>query len=126
MNFSSQAHDERYLSILSRMRSSDVYHRSAAYLLALADLPADAIFNFCLSHIKYKAILEGWQTSSTLKTTRLLFNLWNGISYDIAAENPEETASYYVVDEIFSNYEYAPWFMEAVKIRFELDDDSDC
>lgn len=126
MNFMNRSHKECYLTLLSRMRTNDAYHRSAAYLMALANLPANAVFNFRLSHIKHEAIFEGWQTSSTLKTTRLLFNLWNGTSCDVAAERPEETCYYYTVDEIFSNYEYAPWFMEAVKIRFELDDDSDC
>lgn len=122
MNFRDLSHKERYLNLLSKMRTNDAYHRSAAYLMALADLPADAVFDFRLSHIRHEAILDGWQTSSTLKTTRLLFNLWNATSCDFAADNPEKTASYYAVDEIFSNYEYAPWFMEAVRIRFEWDD----
>lgn len=101
------------------------YHRSAAYLMALANLPVERVFDFDLRHIKHEAIFEGWQTSSTLKTTRLLYNLWNGTSYDVAAENPNETSCYYTVDEIFSNYEYAPWIMEAVRIRFEWDVGSD-
>jgi hypothetical protein len=28
---------------------------------------------------------------------------------------------YYAVDEILDNYEYYPWFMEAIRIRFEWD-----
>ena len=93
MNFRDLSHKERYLNLLSKMRTNDAYHRSAAYLMALADLPADAVFDFRLSHIRHEAILDGWQTSSTLKTTRLLFNLWNGTSCDLAADNPEDTAS---------------------------------
>lgn len=123
MKFRDIFHKKRFLHILSKMRYNDAYHRSAAYLIALADLPADRVFDFRFSHIKHEAILEGWQTSSTLKTTRLLYNLWNGTNYDMASEKPEETSQYYSVDEIFSNYEYAPWFMEAVRIRFEWDDD---
>ena len=45
-----------------------------------------------------------------------MFNLWNGS----ASDSDEEilNSSLYSVEEIFSNAEYAPYFYEAVKIRF--------
>ena len=117
MMFQNEKHKERYVALLNRMKKNDAYHRSAAYLMALANLVPDDVFDFDLDGIKREGLYEGWQTSSSTKATRLMFNLWNGCTEDEFG-NPE-TAPYYAVDEIFCNYEYAPFFFEAIRIRFE-------
>lgn len=119
MKFRSEDHKERFLSILARMKRQDPYHQSAAYLMALVPMRATDVFDFEEDGIKHEGLYADWQTHSSRKATRLMFSLWNGCYQDHAAENPEETSSYYTVDEIFSNGEYAPWFYEAIKIRFE-------
>ena len=37
---------------------------------------------------------------------------------DRVADEPARTACYYAVDNIMDNYEYFPWFIEAINIRF--------
>ena len=118
MKFKDRDHEERYHKILVRMRKNDEYHRSAAYLMALAHLPPEEIFDFDRSWVKHSCLLAGWQTSSSRKASRLLLNLWNGTHEDHAADNPDGTACYYTVDAIMDNHEYFPWFVEAIRIRF--------
>ena len=125
MKFKNRLHVEKFYEILSRMRHNDVYHLSAAYLMALADLYPEDVFDFENDWIRHEGLYKGWQTSSSRRTSRLMFNLWNGCHQDHAADCPEKTSRYYVVDEILDNYEYFPWFMEAIKIRFEWVDFDD-
>ena len=119
IKFKDAEHKELFLKILSEMKRDDPYHRSAAYLMALVPMPVGDVFDLRLSHIKPEGLYAGWQTSSSRKATRLMLNLWNGCHVDYAADHPEKTSCYYVVDEILDNYEYFPWFIEAIRIRFE-------
>lgn len=119
MKFKNEEHKARYAEILARMKRDDAYHRSAAYLMALADLVPGDVFDFENDCIRHEGLYAGWQTGSSRKATRLMFNLWNGCYEDKAADEPEKTSGYYAVDEIFYNHEYAPYFYYAVLIRFE-------
>lgn len=72
------------------------------------------------SSIKIETALQhGWQTGTSYKTTRLLMNLWNGWRYDSYTDDPEENSASadYVVDEIFT-CSYAPYYWEAIRLRF--------
>lgn len=119
MKFKNSDHEQRFLQLLSRMKNRDAYHRSAAYLMALVPMAASDVFDFEDDCIRHEGLYADWQTHSSLKATRLMFNLWNFTHEDHAADNPEETSRYYTVDEIFSNREYAPYFYEAIRIRNE-------
>lgn len=119
MRFQDDNHEQRFFQLLSQMKSKDAYHRSAAYLMALVPMVADDVFDFRLSHIKHEGLYAPWQTGSSRKATRLMFSLWNGTYQDHAAEFPEDTSCYYTVDEVLNNHEYFPWFIEAIRIRFE-------
>ena len=119
MNFVDKEHFERYENVLSRMRRDDAYHKAAAYLMTLVPLQYADVFDFENDWIKHEGLFEPWQSHSSRKATRLMYNLWNGCYQDRAAEEPEKTSGYYAVDEIFSNWQYAPAFFEAIKIRFE-------
>ena len=121
MIFRDNDHKESFEKIMQRMKHNSPYHRSAAYLMALANMPADEVFNFTFGCIRHEGLFAPWQTSSSRHATRLMFNLWNGCHQDHASDDPDASSGYYAVDEIFSNREYAPWFYEAVKIRFEMD-----
>ena len=37
MKFQDKEHEQRYINLLNKMKKHDCYHRSAAYLMALAD-----------------------------------------------------------------------------------------
>lgn len=125
MKFHSEKHEQQYHALLSKMKRNDPYHRSAAYLMALADLVPSDVFDFEEDGIRHEGIFAGWQTSSSRRTTRLMFNLWNGWAYneEFDPDHLENlTASTdYAVDNIFCDYEYAPFFYEAIRIRFEWD-----
>ena len=55
-----------------------------------------------------------WLYGTSQKTCRLAFNLWNGRTSD--SEN-DSASPYYAVDEIF-NCEYAPYYWQAIKLRY--------
>ena len=126
IKFRNVKHEERFFNILSRMKKEDPYHLSAAYLMALADLVPESVFNFDNDCIIPEGLYAGWQSSSSRRATRLMYNLWNGCYRDLAADNPERTSCYYAVDEIMYDHEYFRWFIEAIRIRFEwIDYDDD-
>ncbi len=48
-----------------------------------------------------------------------MFNLWNGWAYDEDDLDKRIPSIDYAVDNIFCEAEYAPYFYEAIRIRFE-------
>ena len=74
--------------------------------------------------IKPEVITEGWQTGTTVKLTRLAFQLFTdgtptALSFD---ENDKQTEDFsecsrYSVSDIFC-CGFAPFFVEAVKLRY--------
>lgn len=123
IKFRSEEHENRYYEILARMGSTDEYHRAVAYLIALDTdcyKHVDSLYDFAEHGIKpWGALNQAWQTGTSVKTTRLIFNLWNTRCYDLDDENREmkESARKYTVDEIFSS-SLAFWYFEAVKLRY--------
>ncbi len=118
MIFKDDNHKKAFYHLIDKMQlnHSDPERVALAYLLSLNE--------DCRSHIKdlyefeERAILtEGlnkeWQTHTSIKTTRLAFNLYNGYSYD----EQEETSEYYTPVHLFA-CSYAPYFWEAIKIRY--------
>ena len=69
------------------------------------------VYNFDKHLIKTECLKEPWQTNGTLKALRLAFNLWNGYT-------EEEKEVYSTPYEIFDNH-WAPYFVEAIKLRFK-------
>lgn len=132
--FSGKKHEDLFYELFKQMKRKDCYHGSAAYLLSLDNVVQDHIhrvFDFKEDVIKPECLYEAWQTGTSKKTTRLLFNLWNGTFKDPErpAEDEEEpdedeaeqerarTAMYYTIDEIFS-CSYAPYYWQAIQLRF--------
>ena len=129
MKFYDEEHKAKYEEFCEKMKYLDCYHHSLAYLLALDRVcrqhTAD-IFDFDEDKIKLSALHQSYQTGTSLKTTRLAFNLWNGC-FDDGAEYTDKDgyqvplpSRFYSVEQIFSS-EYAPFYYEAVKIRFEIE-----
>jgi len=106
-------HKDTFIKFLNKMRCSDFYHQSVAYLLSLDRVcrkHIEDIFDFKEDLIKLDCFDISWQTSTSVKTIRLAFNLWN--SY--YSESDVESC---LVDEIFCCL-YAPYYFEAIKLRF--------
>lgn len=126
--FYDKAHWKAFTDCLSKMKQSDVYRISLAYLLTLDTVTREHItdcFDFNDGVIKIEALEKSWQTSTSLKTTRLAFNLWNGCCDD--GEEYTDTEGYkvplpsnkYAVDQIFSSA-LAEYYWQAVKLRFNI------
>ena len=117
MLFKDDEHEREYNRIYNKMRQKDVYHSAAAYIISLDTVCREhnsELFDFEADAIKPEALSRGWQTGTSRKSTRLLFNLWNGYTLD---ESGEDNSRYYAVDEIFC-CSLAPYYWEAVKIRY--------
>lgn len=69
--------------------------------------------------INIDSLQTAWQTSTSKKTTRLAFNLWNSSNNYDSEEDLENriVSKRYNVSEIFC-CSYAPYFWEAIKIRY--------
>ena len=104
---------------------------SLAYLLtmdAVLRYHIGALYDVKKDVIIFEGLNKPFQTSTSSKTTRLAFNLWSGSVYD---SDPPETyidkngqkkyvpSKYYAPDNIF-NCTYAPYYFQAIKIRFEI------
>ena len=119
MKFRNQEHKERFYALFEQMTCHDVYHKSAAYLLTLDDVlykHVGEIYGFDEFIIYSEKIGEDWQTDTSVKTFRLMTNLWNNRSCD-HGDKSLKSSSCYAIAEIFDS-EYAPFYLEAIKLRF--------
>lgn len=119
MIFRNKEHETKYLEICKKMKSVDCYRKTTAYLIACDSVCSEHIkdlYDFNENRIKLSGLNKGWQTGTSKKTTRLIFNLWNDWCYD--DEEAEEPSRYYTPSEIF-NSEYVEYYFQAIKIRFE-------
>lgn len=119
MKFRNQEHKDRFYALLGQMTSQDDYHKSAAYLLTLDEVlykHVGEIYDFKQRTIRSDLVKECWQTGTSRHTYRLLRNLWNG-AYNDTNSLCSESSRYFCPDEIFNN-SYAPFYWEAIKLRF--------
>lgn len=126
MRFRDTKHEEFYL----KHSEGDEYWRSFIYTVGILHDTRerlDELFDFSKKCLNLDVINRGWQTSGTMQVTRLAFNLYNDgmpttIEYMqdgsrvIGMEQLRE-AQKYSVSDIFCS-PLAPYFVEAVKIRF--------
>lgn len=98
----------------------DEYHRAAAYLLSLDEVlrkHISEVYSFNRDEIIPEALQASWQTGTSRKTTRLLFNLWNGYCSEGEPIEEEQISANYTPENIFC-CEYAPYYWQAIKLRF--------
>lgn len=124
MIFFDNEHKKFYEIYLKQCRRQDVYHAALIYCLGInADTRRNInrIYNFKTGEVKPGCLREGWQTSGSLKTVRMAFNLYNDgtpsvYEYERLEEKLDECEEY-TVSNLFC-CSYAPYFWEAVKIRY--------
>lgn len=104
----------------------DSYHKSLAYLLTLDVVCCkhiDDLYSVEDNGIIIDGLNRAWQTGTSRRTTRLAFNLWNGYSTDGEVMTDKEgnehelTSPLYTPDALFC-CEYAPYYYEAIKLRY--------
>lgn len=119
--FINEEHKLFYEGKINQIGKYDVYYKSLIYTLSICSETRKhfkEIFNAENGEIKVECLNSAWQTSTSLKVCRLAFNLFNGFKYDSDEDIETHTVSkYYNVDEIFCCV-YAPYFYEAIKIRY--------
>ena len=113
IRFTSAEHRDFFLRMMSEARKNDCYHQSFFYVMGIAPETRANIrqmFDFKQDCIDPDGMHGGWQTSGTVRVCRLAFNLWNGYT------DPDHSNAY-SPEDLFC-CEFAPYFMEGVKIRY--------
>lgn len=112
-------HEQFYEGNLRMTRSQqDPYRKAFFYLFGLMPETRQHIrdvYDFDEGSIRPEGLERGWQTSTTVKLTRLAFNLFNG--YNGNAQASEDDARNYSPYYLFDT-NLMPYFFEAVKLRY--------
>ena len=131
MNTKSQAvefingeHEKFYYEKLKEVRYQDEYHKALCYCLGISEdtrRHIDSIYDFKTGCVKKECLREGWQTSSSIKVVRMAFNLYCNDTPSVGmfrktADRIDECRKY-TVEDLFC-CSYAPYFWQAVKIRY--------
>lgn len=117
MKFILEEHKNAYNVLMEEINADDVYCRAFAYLVTLDAVCRDHIdelYDFDYRCVSPQALEKGWQTSTSLRTTLLAFNLYTGHTNWC----PREYIDQCTPANIFLS-EYAEYYWEAIKIRFE-------
>ena len=126
IKFRNMTHETNYHFIRTLMKKSDIERKVLAYLFSLdvvCCIHIREIYDFDENTIIPNALDKEWQTSTSRKTTRLAFNLFNGCCSDgetyIGSDTFEELlpSAYFTPVNLFC-CEYAPYYIEALKMRF--------
>lgn len=116
IKFYDTEHEKAYNEICKKMSYLDEYHSAVAYLFSLDTVcreHVNELFDFVDDCINPFVLDKPWQTSFSRSTTRLAFNLWNGLCCD----DDFNSICNFTVARIFCNI-YAPYYVEALKLRF--------
>ena len=122
--FRSQSHKLFYEQYLPLCRYQDSYHAALVYCLGIDRDTRDhvnEIYDFRTGLVKTECLHDGWQTSGSKKIVRMAYNLYNNgtpsvFDYEDSEEQLTECGQY-TVEELFC-CGYAPYFWQAVKIRY--------
>ena len=105
IRFASEEHRDFFLSMMDKSRHNDSYHRSFFYVMGIAPetrANIQQMFNFKEDCIEPDGMHGGWQTSGTVRV--------NGYT------EPEQSNAF-SPEDLFC-CEFAPYFMEGIKIRY--------
>lgn len=116
IQFRDDEHKAVYNDLMQRMAAEDwdTNRAAFAYLVALDPVCRDHIrelYDFEDGCIHSDALSAAWQTGTSMKTTRLAFNLFTDST--AWTDDPERLSPV----ELFS-CDYAPYYWQAIQIRF--------
>lgn len=128
MIFKDKQHESYFYHFIDKMQLSysDPERIALAYLLALSEDCRNHIrdlYDFEERVILLEGLEKAWQTHTSLRTTRLAFNLYNGYCYDgqtykgSDGQKKDLPSRYFTPVEIFC-CSYAPYYWQAIKIRY--------
>lgn len=115
-NFMSEEHKDFYFKQIAKTESvNDPYRKALFYTLGLTGETRSnitALYNFEEGSIEFDGIKSAWQTGTTLKVTKLAFNLYNGYAGEVdESDSPSRYTPYSLFD-----CELMPYMLEAVKV----------
>ncbi|QWU13199.1 hypothetical protein SAMN04487895_11718 [Paenibacillus sophorae] len=115
--FKDLEHHQFYEGMIRMTHSqTDTYRQALFYLLGLTEQTRSHVrdlYDFDENSICLEGLYKGWQTSSTVKLTRLAFNLYNGYSGDEERDASRNYSPYFMFDTGL-----LPYFFEAVKLHY--------
>lgn len=116
MIFADEEHKSFYIQNVQRTKSQkDPYRKALFYTLGITGITRDCIehiYDFNKNQIILKALNAAWQTGTTMRITRLAFNLYNGYLGETEEEGYKFTP-YYLFDTGL-----LPFMLEAIKVRY--------
>lgn len=115
--FKSKEHKGFYETNIEKVTCPDCYHKALIYAIGISEITRNhfsEIYSYEKDCILRNCLRSAWVTGSTIKLLRLAFNLYTDRTVEAAKDD-----RLYSVFEIFSNYEFAPFFMQAVLLRFQ-------
>lgn len=124
IKFISTEHKNFYNHYIQKCRVPDANHRALIYCLGIdagTRKNVHSIYDFHSGLVKTECLHDSWQTSGSMKTVRLAFNLYcNAASSVYDYDDPDEQlreCQCYTVKDLFC-CGYAKYFLEAIKIRY--------
>jgi len=126
MIFKDKLHKDFYAeNILKTNSVHDPYRQALFYTLGLTRETRKYIhglYDFREKGIDFDGLSKAWQTSGTMRVTRLAFNLYNNFNGQIYDEGTGTQAAidgsgHYTPEDIFCDG-LMPYFFEAVKLRY--------
>lgn len=113
IRFASKEHKEFFISMMEKSPKNDSYHRAFFYCVGISVTTRtniNRLYSLKEDRIEPDALHDGWQTSGSMRITRLAFNLWNGY----VEKDKEEMSTPY---ELFDSG-YAPYMFEAIRMKY--------
>ena len=128
--FADEAHERFFYEKVRELPNSrrDSEEIAMIYTLGICDKTRAAFSNIVdqrTFQVNPLVLVAGWQTSASVKVTRLAINLYTGFSQEVKRDDSiegyhiGEDSSDYAVEEIF-DCPYAKYFLEAVKLRYDI------
>jgi hypothetical protein len=121
IRFADEAHKAFYMEYSKKLKP-DVYLRSLLYTLGICHDTRrnfDSIYDCRKRTIIPDAICQPWQTGSSLKVTRLAFQLFTDTTPTafMGDENDIDECKRYSVSDVFC-CSFAPYFLVAICLRY--------
>ena len=124
MKFIDKEHEKFWkvnILLLQEYGKENSYYKALIYTLGICETTRNNFNKICnlrTGEINIDSINAKYQTSTSLKVTRMAFSLFNGCNYDSEkdVENGKISPNYNVSDIFCCSY--APYFFEAIKIKY--------
>ena len=120
MLFKDKDHQEFYAQNIEETNSfKDPYRKALFYTLGLTEETRRYIgrlYNYKQRCIEFDGLKDGWQTGTSMRVTRLAFNLFNGFNGDTCDEAIDD-CDRYTPYNLFDNC-LMVYMLEAVKLLY--------